>query len=401
MPADERCRWTDISLLLDGVLARRYRDLPCDKRRDLEARVWRLSQPLLMLSDSAGNDRRTEHFARVTMARLAEHAATPYGVPWGDDLREITLRYGWPTWWSQDERDPMRATFDISVTGHDHPAMHFLPSIDTGVAWSPNVRRPRETYAPVYLKSIGPLDYQRARFRREDACLLVAAFDPRRDTLLSIGPIDLALAIAPDSSSRMAAKAFSIPGSTSWITASAGCGSLTASIEAYAPGRHHAARARFTVPALASDREPPPGHLAISDLLLLDAASARADSLPGDLAAALSLVRGSTTVVATGALGLYWELYGLDPGGERVTTALTVSPQHVGWLRRMTASLGVAGLPTPVRIEWTEVAGRTPRAGRAIAVNLAGIGSGDYEIEIRARTARSEAVARRRVHIVR
>src|SRR2546426_2125272 len=34
MPRDERCRWTDVSLLLDGELARRYRRLPCDERSE-------------------------------------------------------------------------------------------------------------------------------------------------------------------------------------------------------------------------------------------------------------------------------------------------------------------------------------------------------------------------------
>src|SRR2546426_5521256 len=74
MPRDERCRWTDVSLLLDGELARRYRRLPCDERGAFEERLWWLAQPLYSLS---GNDRRSEHLARATMARIEQDARSP------------------------------------------------------------------------------------------------------------------------------------------------------------------------------------------------------------------------------------------------------------------------------------------------------------------------------------
>src|SRR6266581_3310966 len=85
MPADERCRWGDLSPLLEGELAERYRRLDCDARAAFEARWWWLAQPLY---SHAGNDRRTEHFARVVMVRIQEGRRTPFGY-WADDLRDV------------------------------------------------------------------------------------------------------------------------------------------------------------------------------------------------------------------------------------------------------------------------------------------------------------------------
>src|SRR5437870_5020027 len=90
MPSDERCRWSDVAPLLDGALARRYRRLRCDERGAFEQRLWWLAQPLYSLP---GNDRRTEHLARATMARIEQDARSTYDVPWSDDLREVTLRF--------------------------------------------------------------------------------------------------------------------------------------------------------------------------------------------------------------------------------------------------------------------------------------------------------------------
>ncbi len=113
MAADERCRWTDVSVLLDGELARRYRSLGCADREVLAARLWWLAQPLLSV---AGNDRRTEHFARITMTRLMRDARTAYGIAWSWDLDELTLRYAWPAWWARQETRPGQLAPDERTT---------------------------------------------------------------------------------------------------------------------------------------------------------------------------------------------------------------------------------------------------------------------------------------------
>src|SRR2546425_4609818 len=43
------------------------------------------------------------HLARATMTRIERDARSTYGVLWGDDLREVTVRFGWPTYWRSEE----------------------------------------------------------------------------------------------------------------------------------------------------------------------------------------------------------------------------------------------------------------------------------------------------------
>lgn len=397
MPQDERCRWTDIGLLLEGELAGRYRRLSCDERHVLEDRLLRLAQPLYSLP---GNDRRTEHFARVTMSRIARHARTAYGLPWGDDLHEVTLRYGWPAYWTQQ---PPRwsGSLDVAISGHEpQPAVHFLPEPgaldDSGASaddWATDARRPREWYAPPYAASLAPLEHQVALFRRGDSCLAVAAYDVSRDTLFAWTTPDAALVLARDEPVPPLIERRPAAGPSDVIVAKTGCEPQLVSLEVLAPSRRHAARARYGV------RPPPPpgGGVAVSDILLLEAP----DSLPSDLAAVLALVRGAAAARSDGRLGLFWEVYGLNPEGEVATTSVTVAPVRAGWLRRATQSLGLARRRAPVRLEWTEVPrARGPVAGRSLAIGLSGLSPGRYQVEVRVATERSEAVATRELRVV-
>src|SRR2546425_999725 len=125
MPAEERCQWSDLSSLLEGDLRKRYRALPCEERDRLGARLWWLARPLL---SQAGNDRRSEHFTRLMVVRLMRGARTAYGLSWGGDLAEITLRYGWPRWWAQAPPRAMGLLVDPIIAGHETtPGFHFFP----------------------------------------------------------------------------------------------------------------------------------------------------------------------------------------------------------------------------------------------------------------------------------
>src|SRR3989454_10600759 len=154
MPEDERCRWTDISPLLEGELAARYRRLDCAGRAALEARWWWLAQPLYSLTV---NDRRTEHFARRTMVRIEQGRRTPFGLYWDDDLGDVLLRYGRPTFCTRDPPTSLLVQSEPHVTGHEaSPAFHFAPEAraldDPGGAkpedWSLDGPQSRERYAP-------------------------------------------------------------------------------------------------------------------------------------------------------------------------------------------------------------------------------------------------------------
>src|SRR5687768_16069413 len=99
MSEEERCRWTDIKLYLDGDPLEAYEKLKCPARGTFEQRFWALARPLHLL---AANDVRTEHFAHLTMAEIIRTSRYAHDMSWGHDVRELMLRYGWETGWSRE-----------------------------------------------------------------------------------------------------------------------------------------------------------------------------------------------------------------------------------------------------------------------------------------------------------
>jgi hypothetical protein len=390
MPDDERCRWSDISALLEGELADRYHRLDCAGRAALEARWWWLAQPLYSL---AGNDRRTEHFARRVMVRIQQGRRTPFGLFWEDDLRDVLLRYGWPTWWTRDPPASPLVESEPFVTGHGaSPAFHFAPAAraldDPGKArpddWRIDLPNARERYAPRYATAFGSLDHQAAVFRRDDSCLVVAAYDLSNDTLFADRPVSTALALAADDRIVALARDSGLAARARALAATAPCGPLVVSLEAMAPRDRHVARARYGMTPLARV----PGQPAISDLLLFDPP----DSLPTTLDAVVPHAHGSTRVPPDHRLGVFWELYGVDPASGTVAVSLTVAPQGTGWLRRAVESVGLATRRRGVRMEWEEVPEGASLAPRALAIDLAGLSPGRYVIEVAVRSASGNAL---------
>ena len=415
MPADERCRWTDVSVLLDGELARRYRPLGCADREALAARLWWLAQPLLSVP---GNDRRTEHFARITMTRLAKDARTAYGIAWSWDLDELTLRYAWPAWWARQEPRPGQLDAEAGVIGHEAaPGLHFIPDghavLDPARAreddWQPGSPGARERYQPTYTDTLVALPHQTAVFHHGDSALVVAAYDLSGDARFQGVTLEAALVLAPDE--RTAPRMGRLSGARSQgvLTATAPWAPLLVSLEVIAPGTRRAARARHGWRAASAS-----GRALLSDLLMFSppdppdlpdqpALPEPPDSLPTTLAAALPHALSSEEVRSDRKLGLYWELYGLDPPGQLVTTSVAVVPVKEGWLHRLAAGVGVAAKRKPVRLEWQEVPeGQGGLSGRALAIDLSGLASGRYRIELTVRTAAGEsATAAREIRVVR
>ncbi len=160
------------------------------------------------------------------------------------------------------------------------------------------------------------------------------------------------------------------------------------SLETVAPAERHVARVRYgvTPPRLS------PYHPAISDLLLFDPS----DSLPATLNAVLPHAHGSTRILADRKLGVFWELYGVDPAAGAVAVSLTMARQGTGWLRRAVESLGLAGPRRDVRLEWQEVPEAASIAPRTLAIDLSGLAPGPYLIEVSVTAAGAERVTARR-----
>lgn len=398
MPDDERCHWSDISSLLAGELAKRYHHLDCAGRAALAARWWWLAQPLWSLP---GNDRRTEHFARVTMAEIEQGRRTVFGIGWADDLREGMVRYGWPTFWTREPQDQPLLSFEPRITGHEpSPAFDFAaqaraldhPERARSEDWTLDPPQAPERYAPAYARAFTNLDHQMAAFRRGDSCVVAAAYDLSRDTLFAGRQVAAALVLAVDEHTTGLVRDSGLVAGTRALAAHAPCGPMVVSLEAMSAASRHVARARYGL-------DPAPhtsADVAISDLLLFDPP----ETLPESLAAALPHALSSSRVVSDKKLGVYWELYGVDPARGAVAVSLTMTRYGTGWLRRAAQSLGLAGHNHDVRLQWEEVPETPLLTPRALAIDLAGLSPGRYLIEVSITPPAEETVTARRTVII-
>lgn len=391
MDVSERCRWLDIGDLVDGPLADRLGHLPCDARDSLAQRILRLGAPLFSVSET---DLLTEHLSRYTRARIAEHSASADGESWGDDERQLVMRYGWPQWYSRGFSQMLEAR--PSITGHDAGMPYdFLPSahaVDhedrlTEDDWTLDDRFARAGYAPVYARSMHALPSQIARFRRADSTLVVAAWDARRDTTLIGRPLAAALVIAPDDAQAVIARADSSK-ATGHIVAESIGDSGVVSLELLAVVDRRAARRREGFTAIDTR------SVALSDLLLY----APGASSNADFPVARDNALASDQIPLGRAVGVYWETYGLRAAGEPVRYTVTVEQVGVSWLRHAVERLHLADRTSGLRIQWDEVPEQHQGIfGRGLRVDLSRLRSGTYRLAVTAETRQATAMSAREI----
>lgn len=396
MPEAQRCHWTDIALLLDGPLYHRYRDLDCAGRDSLARRIWWLSAPLYLIGTQ---DLRTEILSRVTRAAVEANAKGMQGS-WGDDMREMMLRYGWDTWYSRIPPAVGSMQPDIVIGHESSPSFNFVPAasaVDSPFTivsdlFDPKLRTARMRYAPAYLRKLHPLDPQIAIFRRGDSALVVAAFDVSTDSTLAgrelssglflwSGPRYVARTVREDTTTRQV-----LTGIAAWRP-------LVIAAEVLARKDRNAARFRvgreLRQQDLANDR---------SDLLLY----APADSAPHRLEDVLPRALPTSRVRRGEPLGLFWEMYGLSPAGEVIGISLTIARDQEGLFRRAAEALRLARPMTPLSYTWGERP--DPQSGiaaRAVTVDLSRFPAGRYRVVLTiARKGRSPAVVSREIELV-
>lgn len=392
MPAAQRCRWTDLTPLLDGDLRGRFKRLDCASRTQLTDRIWWLAQPLY---SRAGNDRRVEHYARLTMVRMLERAGSAWSSPLADDLRELTLRYGWPIAWTS----PLGEDFDArDVSGHERqPSFHFFPDVEPTIdrhtaPWTFLPLRPRERYAPVYAKTFTALAPDIAVFPRPDSTVLVVAFDLTQDTLWQGAPPRLAAVLGRDDRTPPVIERDERPSPRGVLVAAAPWPATIAGFEVTRDTLQRAGRARVAIPPRDS------GAVRLSDVLVFDPADL-VDSLPQQLPLVLPLVHGPAHVTPGARFGLYWEVYGLVPN-EPIETSVDVTPLGAGLFRRMGGWIGL-GKQRVTRLQWHEAA-QPERgvAGRAVTVGVAGLVPGRYRLAVTVRARGREVVTSRELVIL-
>lgn len=368
MPSADRCRWNDLSPVLERDDLRGYRGLDCAARDSANAALgWRAAP----LHANGGADLRTEVYARHTLAMLLRDAANHHGERVGPDYVEVVLRYGWATAWGRRQPPPGSGAAP-DVVGHEpRPAYPLL-------AWRPGrplepVERPRFRYAPRYLRGLRePEAVQVARFRRGDSLLVVAAWAAAGDSLLRVEAAAGAIvASSRDGAERQAAP---IEGGSGVATVIMPATPHFVSLELGDSVNGGWLRYREW-----ADVAP----TTISELLLVrpeDEAEGAAT-----LEAVLERAIAGPGVLRRSPVGLYWETYGDAGADQAVRIRLRVEPAGAGFLRRVGRSLGLAGERNRLELAWPVEGGPAPRVRpHFLEVDLSRLDRGRYVILVEA-----------------
>lgn len=379
MPASERCRWTDMTPLLDPALRSRFKKVGCGKNEKVAERLWWLADPFWSLD---GNERRNEHYARHTMAKIEEPARNTFNLSWSNDLREMIVRYGWSRYWTRGPgtyAEPQKG----AISGHEAtPNYHFVPvslSSDTmaSVKFDLDLNSSAERYSPVMARRVFEIEPQVALFRRGDSTRVVVAYDVSVRKELDSMNVNGALALARDEITPpvLSTDTARRKGALSALVESK---PHVMSLEVIDSASRRAAAWKRSVVKLRPRR---PDEIALSDPLLFEAT----DSAVGDLESAMKFALGSNTV-RRGKVGIYWETYGLAQSDSTQAVSLTLTRVQQSALRRLGESIGLASRMSPLRIQWNQVNGSTI-AYRAVVLDLSLVPPGKYELTIQTSSA--------------
>lgn len=397
MPDDERCHWTDVSwLFADDRDRSDYRKRDCPERSDVDRRFWWLADPLWMVP---GNDRRTEHYARRVLDQLQLHAASGYGIRWGDDLTELLVRYGWPASWERawgrpgtlgpgpivSHQAPGARTFEPSASAVSDPT-----SISPG-GWTLDPPRPQAEYKTAYADDFEALEHQLAFFPRGDSAIVVVAYDAGDGVPVGEG-VAAALVLGRTAHEPLVISTSTSRGRRGVIVDTAATGPTVVSVEAIAAAARRASRARYgaTVPSLN------PAALALSDLLLFRPL----DSLPATIEEVAPLALASSRIGAGQRLGAYWEISGAPPG-ETVDVAVSLEREGKSWLRKTFEWIGLAkDRSLRTRLAWGEEIPDRGIRPRALAIDLPDLDRGVYRLTVAVTDAGGRSVSASKTLIV-
>ncbi len=190
MDPEEAARWRAPGRVLRSGARDVLDDAAEEEREGIRSRLWTLADPSYLVP---GNDRKTEHYARWTVAAIRKDARNPHQIRWGSDMDQLLLRFGWEVGW---ERIRGLRLDESGVVGHQHPAgREYMPGEEAmrdpaeapREAFQPGWERPRALYTPAYAPVILPMDGQIAAFPRGDRLVVVATTFVPPDTTLHAG----------------------------------------------------------------------------------------------------------------------------------------------------------------------------------------------------------------------
>lgn len=393
MPDEERCAWIDLTWVLDGGLAGEYKKRSCADRLQYNRRLWWLADPLYV---TPGNERRTEHYSRLVIDRLMRSSAYVRTFRWGDDNRQLLVRYGWPVGWERERPPPGSIAARPDIVGHHaRNGRYFFPSAKLArrpieadaKEWDLEPDRARSQYTPAYATDFMTLAPVLTVFPRGEHAVIVAAFETH-----AVRPEDDAAdawtAPAPDAV-QAAMTVYDREGgllsvgdrfgrdSTVVMSVRAPRKAALLSVEALNRSDSVAARLRhgFDLDARA------PAGARVSELLLLGPADRQVRALED----AIPLARGSHRFRRGEPITVFWELHGPSPAPPRLS--LVVTREGKGLFRRIGEFLRVVSDdPNTTALAWEEAQPLAPGpVGRTVTVRLPEARDGRYRVLLEAR----------------
>ncbi len=417
LPRD-RCDWQNIEMLIDDDTRQQYKRFPCgDPRREaFENRVWFFARTLY---SQDGNDSRTEKFARMTMATMLRDApGVVVSDSFEDDL-ELMMRFGWPRAWAASnstrssqggfsmgrQRMPQSQEQVREITSFEpSPAYRYVPpgfvlnqpSMSDSSNWRLQLPPVIARYAPVYARSLTPLEHQKAMFKRGDTALVVMAYDARVTKQLDGGKLTAALVVSPSEKPGDYGKIVKNAANTGVLIARAPWGPLLMSAEVFAPEKKAVARARYGVnPPFAVGT-----RVTVSDLLFYKPFG----GFPSSVEEAAPHAVPTERLRADEKLGVYWESYGTDPSGEKMKISLTVvsEVEESGFLKRQAKALKLVHEATPVIVSVEDQSARGASVSpRALELDISTLKKGSYIVQLEIEVAGQYVVrAEHRIEII-
>lgn len=403
MDPERARRWRVPRWPVEGAVRDALEDLSGPELERALRRLWLLADPLFIVP---GNDRMTAHYARWTVGTLKRGTRTPFAIPWGDDLLQLTVRNGWEIGWERMwGRDLTSAD---AVVGHKHPeGRDFMPparafrhpSASRAEDLVAGTRRPRSLYAPPYAPQVLPFRGQVALFPRGARTVVVAThFLPEDTTWAARHGLPRPWLDPPDGEGREdRGGLFLVPlgtGDSAHIASATSRGSTEGrelvdvpagrylvSVEAWSPRRRRAGRYRRGLEAAPV----PPDVPRVSDLLLLrpgptgENGAGLEATLRGSLDDALlraEVSEGSMVDVA-------FEITGATRRGARFDLELEVQRANEGLLRRLGRALRLVGGAPRVAVAWTEVVpGGVRPLFKRVRLDLRGLEPGPYRMTL-------------------
>lgn len=377
MSPEEAIKWRDPRVLLDGRGSDVLDDTEGEDQERAQSKLWTLADPLYLVP---GNDRESEHYARWTFSRISDRAESVWGMRWGDDLEEITVRYGWNRGWERSRPQIGTSSAETIIIGHQlSGGKEFVPpglvlekpwETEPG-SWILDEDDPRSAHVAAYAPNFFLGEAQVAVLHRGESIVVAGATRipktlDRTSEIMATSqtrglPVELkgpvawpqpALLDGPERAGlfllgrKGRLHEVSRKGSEGAFELTVPAGDYVVSVEAWSPTEGLAGRLRHGISA-----DTIPDDLAtLSDLILLDLGK----SLPQDFDVALPMMRPSNRLRANERIALGWEMFGLGWRQEDIEFELSFYREGKGFFGRIGRWLGFSSREDPLRIAWEE-----------------------------------------------